>query len=261
MSGRLLNPNEVSSSSSEYVNFTACANSIQTNIVVANPEFRFDYFIQSWNPDLASSLNDLYKPLASSYEQNSIYSPILERLTKVSLRNEPKKLLHLLQRPLKSDSLHYLKTYAGISQALAIRKAVQLFENTSNPNDYDLVILARPDVVLLNPMNLSEYSSHSVYVNQYEELKGDFHWVFNPRYLGLFSSLIDSIDEGGYHLEHLWIRNFIRKFYGENYVEDKLKAGRDEEVLRKVKSSMIPLDKLKKFGVTQQQYDSYDVVA
>lgn len=82
VSGRLLIPNQVSSPSSNYVNFDACAKSLKYNLIDRNLDCKFDLFIQSWNPDLQVELSSIYKPVAANYELNQSYAPLLNTLTK-----------------------------------------------------------------------------------------------------------------------------------------------------------------------------------
>jgi hypothetical protein len=46
---------------------------------------------------------------------------------------------------------------------------------------------------------------------------------------------------------------------GDSYVEDNILAGVDEEVLRKVKFSNIAVESLRVFGITDLEFDSYNV--
>jgi hypothetical protein len=261
ISGRLLNPEDVSNSNSRYVNFRACAKSIQKNIIEANPDFQFDVFIQSWNPDLQTELSKIYLPKGASFENNDEYAPLLHKLTLESLKNQPKTLKEIIRGQIRSSSVDYKKTFAGISQALAIKKGVELINEYGNSTDYDHIILFRPDVVLLRAMKLAEYLENFVYVNNYADLMGDFHWVFHPQKIKLFSNLVESIDKGNYHQQHYWIRDYFRRHCDDGYVQDKILAGKDEEVMRQVKYSKIPFEVLKSFGVSDDEYHEYNVIS
>lgn len=261
VSGRLLDPDKVSSSDSGYINFAACASLIQLNIIKANPEYKFDVFIQSWNPDLESRLTSLYSPRGVIFENNQDYAQLLHNLTQQSLGNEPRTFQQSFWRRVKPDSDKYKKTYGGLSQALAIKKGVELIGEYGNGVDYEHVILFRPDVALLAPMKLSDYSQPCIYVNKYANLMGDFHWVFHPREIRLFSKLLESVCDGNYHRQHLWIRDYFQRNCGERYIQDEILAGRDEEVMRQVKFSNISFELLSKYGVTASEYDSYDVIS
>lgn len=260
ISGRLLNPDEVSIPTSNYVNINACANSLKRNVIDANPDFAFDIFIQGWNPDLKPDLEYLYNPVATNFELNEKHKVLLSRLTKKSFMNSPKRMRHLVNLDFLNSSHEFRQAYAGISQALAIHQAANLFQSHGDPNKYEYVILARPDIILLKPLDLSNYLQDIVYVNQYENLMGDFHWVFSPKHLQYFSGLVTSIDTGNHHNQHIWIRDFIQHHLNGSYVEDDILAGRDEEVLRKVKNSNILIDNLREYGITESEYNSYDAV-
>ena len=261
ISGRLLNPHDVSSSNSRYINFKACAKSIQKHIIEANPDFQFDVFIQSWNPDLEVELSNIYLPIGKSFESNEKYAPLLHNLTKRSLKNQPRSVNDILGRNLKASSLEYKKTFAGISQALAMKKGVELLIDSGNLSDYENIILFRPDVVLLRAMNLVEYKEDFVYVNNYADLMGDFHWVFKPGRINLFSDLVGSIESGNFHQQHYWIRDYFVSRCGETYLQDNILAGKDEEVMRQVKYSNISFEVLRNFGVSEAEYLEYDVIS
>jgi hypothetical protein len=90
---------------------------------------------------------------------------------------------------------------------------------------------------------------------------GDFHWVFSPKWIHLFSGIVDSIDEGNFHKQHTWIRDFMQRMCGDKYIQDNILAGRDEEVLRQVKYSGIAIDQLRTFGILDDEYDTYDLIS
>lgn len=256
VSGRLLNPIDVSEPKATYVNFEACANSLRKNVLESNLDHKFDFYIQSWNPDLSERLDALYEPKASIYESNMEFESLLNHLTGLSIRNQ--RASGDLDRLLGREEGLFAETYAGISQALALKKAIGLLESQSTPEKYDLIILARPDVVLLKPLQLSRYWRNAIYVNRYAKSMGDFRWVFRPEKRFVFSNLFDTIEGGNYHKLHHWIRDYIRDTSREKYIQDKVVAGKDEEVLRKTKHSGIPMSVLREFGVTESEYDTYD---
>ena len=192
VSGRLLNPIDVSESKTTYVNFEACANSLRKNVMESNPDHQFDVYIQSWNPDLSKRLDALYEPRASIYESNMEFESLLNHVTGLSIRNQ--RASGDLDRLLRGrEQGLFAETYAGISQALALKKAIGLLESHSTPEKYDLIILARPDVVLLKPIKLSRYWRKAIYVNKYSKSMGDFRWVFRPEKRFVFSNLFDTI--------------------------------------------------------------------
>jgi hypothetical protein len=114
--------------------------------------------------------------------------------------------------------------------------------------------------MLFTPIDIQRYNEDAVYVNHYGDHMGDFHWCFTPEKRFLFKDLITSIDNGNYHQQHYWIRDFVRKFTEVSYKQDEIKAGVDEEVLRQVKYSGIPFSETARFGVKFDQYQSYDVI-
>lgn len=85
--------------------------------------------------------------------------------------------------------------------------------------------------------------------------------MFGPKWISLFQGILHSIDSGNFHKQHTWIRDFMQNTCGEAYLQDNILAGQDEEVLRQVKNSRISIDKLREFGVKDDEYESYDVIS
>lgn len=50
------------------VNVQACFASIRKNIVLANPNADFDFFVHSWQVDMAKELDLTFAPVASAYQ-------------------------------------------------------------------------------------------------------------------------------------------------------------------------------------------------
>jgi hypothetical protein len=226
-------------------------------LVESNPDLQFDFFIQSWNPDLKEIFESLYKPQASLYELNHDFAPLLNHYTSLSLLNENAQG----KNQFEPDTEIFRQTYAGISQALALQKSIELLNTNVKPLNYELIISTRPDLILLRPMVLSDYRKDAIYVNNYADFMGDFHWVFKPNKRHIFTGLIASIEKGNFHKLHYWIRDYIRDIFGETYIQDKIRAGQDEEVLRQVKYSRIAYKKLEAFGVSKSEYETYDSVS
>ena len=149
---------------------------------------------------------------------------------------------------------------AGLSQALAIQKAANLYLDYDTRGEYDLVFLMRPDVMILKPIEIENYESGIVYCNGSAKggLQGDFRWVLPPRFLTHFTELLPSVRDGHFHKVHVWIPEFFTR-RGVPYRADNLVAGRDEEVLRNVRIVGIPFEKVAHFGITETQYGSYSL--
>jgi hypothetical protein len=257
-SGRLLDPKSVSFSKSAYVNFEACRNSIFKNLIAANPVYDFDIFLHSWVPDIGQELDASFQPVASAHEENLKYADRIRRLSLRSMVNEISSGVLARDFSFWRFRARYAQTYAGISQALAIQKSLELMEENSGLAQYDWIILCRPDVLLLREVRLDNYDPKLIYCNGYMDRMGDFRWIFSPEYRYLFTKLLMSIDEGGYHSTHYWIRDYFDACgFSKTYVSDNIQAGVDEEVLRKVKLSGIPFTECQEFGVTEEQYLRY----
>jgi hypothetical protein len=260
--GRLLDPSKFEINASDYINFKACANSIKQNLIHANPNYHFDIFFHSWEPAIAEQLDDTWRPLASCHESNRIFWPEISFLTRESMLNYLMKALAAKDLDFFNFRRTKRETFAGISQALAISRALDLFERTVNTNDYKLVVLYRADVMLLCPINLDDFNEEFVYVNRYGDREGDFRWVLSPQSVSHFSGLVSSIRVSkNYHQQHKWIRDWFDFSQTTSrktpYISDNILAGRDEEVVRKLKTSGIPYSSVEKFGLTLTEYERY----
>jgi len=209
--GRLSNLNELYCDV-PYVNFNISFNSIKKHIIEANPNYEFDFFIHSWNPDLSNQLNNLYKPKSYLYEDNNLYKDLL--LSKTANPNN----------------------FSNVSRSFSMQKSIELMEEYKKENNikYDLVINYRADLFLIKNMLLDSYDKSLIYVNAYKESMGDFHFIMNEDNVSQFKYLFNSIDLGNEPLVHIWIKNYINNFMHKSLIEDNIHAGKDQEVLRKL---------------------------
>lgn len=212
--GRLTDVNQLYCDN-PYVNFKISFNSIKKHIINANPNYEFDFFIHSWNEDLADQLNELYKPKAYLYENNNLYSDML---------------LRKITNP---------SNFSNISKAFSMKKSIELMEDYKlNHNiKYDLIINYRADLFLSKDMLLDNYDRNLIYVNAYKDCMGDFHFIMNEENVNIFKYLFDSVDHGNEPLVHLWIKNYINNYMNKSIFEDDIHAGKDQEVLRKLYTS------------------------
>lgn len=217
------------------MDYRLCFEAYKKNLFEANPLDSFDVYIQSWNPDLQNDLVGMYQPVGFVFDTNSTFSNRLHAWASRSLLNE------LFRRPLRIVRLllsgglgrHYRETYAGISSVLAVTRAIGLIPKKERCR-YDRVIIARPDVVLFEPIRLSSYLPGFIYCNEYGDRMGDFRWTLGPQDLEYFADLLRSIGVGNYHEVHSWIRDYFDTVARGRYVSGSILAGRDEEVLRKI---------------------------
>lgn len=221
-----------------YVNLNACYNSIVKHIINANPDYSFDFFIHCWNEDLKESLTSLYNPKKSVFENNLLYNDEINK--KVREPNE----------------------FTGISHALSIKKSIELAEEYQKENDikYDLIILFRPDLIILKDMNLKEYNSNKIYVNGHTppDPVGDFHFVMGTELASQFKHLYDGVELGNPCKHHFWMQNYVTNFMKQELLFDNIIAGNHEEVLRKINAIMIngkgiPLEKFLEYGLTREE--------
>jgi hypothetical protein len=113
-----------------------------------------------------------------------------------------------------------------------MQKSIQLMEN--NQSEYDLVMIYRPDILLLKDINFKNYDPQKIYVNAHADSQGDFHFIMNVFNAKEFKNLYNSLDQGNAHRVHFWIKNYVNNFMHQQLLEDGIIAGCDQEVLRKL---------------------------
>jgi esterase/lipase superfamily enzyme len=87
------------------VNEQACFASIKRNIVLANPEADRDFFVHSWQVDMAKKLALTFTLVSSKYEENrifrsQIYLGVLRNLANAVVR-KPLLVAQRLGHPIK----------------------------------------------------------------------------------------------------------------------------------------------------------------
>lgn len=197
-------------SDGDYVDYKKCYRSTVKHLM--QPPHQYDFFLQSWNPELEKELVALYKPVACSFEDNTRYNDEISSLC------------------VKEDD------FGGISQALAIKKSIALKEAYEKKHKitYDLVILYRYDVLLWKNINIEKYDREKIYVNAHEKCNGDFHFIMNNDNANQFKYLYDSIQIGNRHGSHYWIKNYVEKYMKKKLYMDDIIPGVHQEVIRKI---------------------------
>lgn len=234
--GRIFLPGQVNSVS-EYVNFYSCYKSIKKHILLTNFNYEFDFFIHCWNEDLKEKLENLYRPKLSLFENNDLYEKQI--ISKINMSN--------------SD----ISSYGQISQCLSIKNGCELIEEYSKKLNikYDLIIIYRPDLLLMKNMILDEYDEEKITVNNYADCIGDFHFIMNYENMILFKNIYDNVqffDCRPHNIFKPYINNILKK----NIYMDSIRAGIDQEVIRKIKNIHFNLN-LEEYGLTFQEIDGY----
>jgi hypothetical protein len=212
-------------SSNPYVPYESCYISIMKHIVQINPNYEFDFFIQSWNCDLKEDLIKLYKPKNTLFEDQRQY---------IDLINKNK-----------------INRYGYTAQKLAIKKSLEIMLEYSRVNNinYDRVIIYRPDVLLWKDIIITNYNKDIIYVNH--SLNEDFHFIMSQENSLLFSKLFE------YKLS---IKDFVYKIMKNEkfFRADNIKCGIHQEVLRKLKFGSIDRHNIHEeffydYGLTSEQ--------
>ena len=220
--------------SSEYINFTAVYNSVKRHIIDANPDYDVDVFIHSWSYDLKEKLITLYQPKRSLFEDNRLFNAKIE------------------------DKCITPSDFGGISQALAIRKVIELKEAYEEHEDfkYDIVVIFRPDVLIWRDMVFLSYDLSYFYTDGHHDCNGDIFFVMNTLDADIFKGLYDSLNYGNHHVQHSWIKNYLVKYCNLEIRQDSLVPGKDYEVLRhiwqtSIVNKHISLEMLIRYGIIE----------
>lgn len=241
--GALIGPDSLYSCAN-YVNYKSCYISIKKHIIDVNPDYEFDFFIQSWNKDLQIELSSIYNPVDYIFENNDDYKSNICEMLK------------------KSDTdLNY---YSNASQLLSIKIVCNLVENyiIKNKKNYDIFIIYRPDLLLWKNMYLNLYDTSKIYCNNHIESNGgDFHFIMSYKNLLQFKNIYDKISYNLKPIHHKIIPEYIQTYTDTILIPDDIRAGFDQEVIRKLNSikTRAPnfIQKLTEYGLSENEIDSY----
>jgi hypothetical protein len=224
---------EIYTDTAEYVKYSSVCRSILRHIVLANPDYDIDIFIHCWNVDLEEELVSLYNPAKHLFEDNNKYA---------------------------DDILTYCDTpsdFGGISQALSIRKVLELQEEYSATHNinYDIIVLFRPDILIWTDMILSKYDLEYLYTDGHEDNRGDIFFIMSSEHAMLFKDLYISLRYGNRHIQHAWIKHFIIRYCDIPVQGDTLIPGKHYEVLRHIYQTS-----LANGNITYDTLQEYDIL-
>lgn len=211
---------------SPYVPFESVRISLQKHLFGTNPHCEFDIFIHCWNEDIKQKMKQSYNPKQTLYENNKLYE------NEIKLNNS--------------------KNFAYTSQQLSICKSLNLMVKHAEQNsiEYDYVISYRPDGLLYKDLHLEKYTHDVVFVNS--DTNEDYHFVMTYENAKLFKNMFGSKKT---------IPQFVQVDMQKQLVADDIKCGKDQEILRKIKSSCV--DKgyktpefFNKYGLTNEQINT-----
>ena len=224
---------EIYTDTTAYVKYTSIYKSIMKHIVIPNTEYDVDIFIHCWNLDLEEEIVTLYKPTKYIFEDNNKYVDEI------------------------SSQCVVPKDFGGISQALSIRKVLELQEQYSITHSikYDIVVLFRPDVLIWSDMIFSKYDLQYFYTDGHENNNGDIYFIMSPEHAVLFKDLYISLKYGNKHAQHAWIKDFIIRYCNMPIQGDTLIPGKNYEVLRHIYQTS-----LLRGHITYDLLEEYDIL-
>jgi len=236
-----------------YVNLQTCAETFLKFVVKPNSTHDVQILLQSWNKDLEQNLIQSYSPRFSRFHSSIDYHEEIIEMTVRSFENFQK----LYPNPSITLNEYLEKNSSGVSQALSLKLAAEIaLEAEDRNHPFDAVLFYRPDLVLLKPMKFDSYSRNSITCNNFMDRMGDFHFFVPRKLLDSFSGLFDSIEDGNYHEVHMWIKRYLEEFRHLDLVQDNIKAGIDQEVIRKARKTM-EFATLYKFGLSAAEWAEY----
>lgn len=244
----------------EKVSISAVRESLRRNLQECNPDWNFDFFLFSWDLDLEPEFKRLYDLKKYQFEANSKYRSAIWYLVMRNFINALVFDIAAFLRKVGNVKAALAQDFSGVSQSISIAKAVALVEGelSSGNSDYDLVVLVRPDVILLEEVDLDNYDPMATTCNAYKDRQGDFRWVLGAQFLVHFRNLPDHFRQRGVHQPHSWIRDYFDS-KRLPYKMDLIRAGIGEEVLRKTRGNGIAFTELEKFGLLESEFTRYPI--
>lgn len=195
----------------KYIDYKKCYRTILKHIITPNAEYDFDFFCHCWNTDLENDISNLYKPKGKIFEDNSIYYDSLSKLIPEN------------------------KEFSGISQALSLKKSIELKESYEDDNfKYDMCIVYRYDLFLWKDMLLSKYNMPDAIYTNHGDGNGDSYFIMQNSVSKEFKYLYDSASKGNIVKVHSWIKNYIVNYMKKQVITDDIVAGVHHELIRKI---------------------------
>jgi hypothetical protein len=227
-----------------YCDYKSVHNCFLEHIIKPNrANYDIDVFLHSWNPDLENQLKNLYKPVSSLLEDNNLYSEDLEKKLKEVYPDET---------GLSSDK------YAFASSSLSVKKSLQLKDDYEHENNfkYDIVLIYRPDVILLKDINFDKYDVHGnviycnhTWINPHIPMsaQGEYYWIMSSETSKAFKSIYEAKYEAKF-ICHQGIYYFMRDVLHAEHRNDDVMHGVDITAARTEMITGIGSANLKKYG-------------
>jgi hypothetical protein len=236
----------------DYVNYNACYKSIIKYIVKENPDYEFDFFAHLWCYDLIDEIKKLYGLKDYLFEDNRIYVDEIKKWLDDVMDYDIDKI---------RDKYRYPVRFSYVSFLLSIKKVGELLENyvKENNKNYDRVIIYRPDVLLYEPIRLSNYDFNTIYCNA-PSTNGDFHFIMSFENMKTFTKGYDYISKELKPACHFFHREFVSKILNKNigiggFVGDSINPPFHQEVIRKIDlpiyNSYISKEDIEEFGLKE----------
>ena len=226
----------------EYINFNATYNCTKKHILDVNRDtYDIDFFLHGWNPDLETTLNEIYTPKKSKFEDNNLYKEEIQAKCKVPSQ------------------------YAGISRTLSMNKSILMKEEYEKETniEYHRVFLYRYDMILCKDINFNNFNEPSVtYMDSCPvgAKSGDTFFYMPNDAASIYKNLYYALDTGYQYYVHRWMSQYLEQYCNQMVQEIDIHAGKDYEHARKVNelsilSGRMTLEQLSQYGFTQKDIE------
>jgi len=194
-----------------FVDYKMCADNIYKHIINPNPDV--DIFIQTYSISLREELLQIYKPKAAAFTDDSVLEKELYAMQKV----------------------HPCQSFSQVCVCKSWEITVDVVQEYCINNNiiYDKILVYRPDLLINRNIILDDYDvKDCVFTNAF--FGGDFHFVMSYLNFLKFKNIYKSIPNGLVPQCHFTHDRYIKDFLKLTVKRDKIFAGVNQEVCRKV---------------------------
>ena len=130
------------------------------NVIEQNPSIEFDVFVHSWSVDHQSEVDQIMHPIASVYEPTRIFKkPTFYEIVKEKIKKNLGKVYE------------YQRVNNIYSRWYSFQKVCDLVKKSDI--EYDLVIVLRFDMVILNPIIFKDLDKNHFYSGNWIGLQNE----------------------------------------------------------------------------------------
>ena len=207
-----------------FVDYEFCAQQIFKHIINCNKDVQFDIFIQSWSVSLEQQLIEIYKPVSTSFINDTTIAQELKNKHKGSVGS----------------------TFAEVSMCKGWEYAVNLVRDyvINTEVQYNIVIVWRIDALLWKDIKITNYNvKDKIYCTKWKwpdwsgELnRGDFHFVMNYTNFLHYYHMYSNISNTFIPFPHSTLLNYTKKHLNIILTPDNIRPGLHSGIMRNIHS-------------------------